>query len=355
MDLPIKEHLKKIARVENSAEKRLDYTRLDKNEGIAVFSEKFMDILKKEITPEFLTAYPEIDSLQKKIAKSLGRETDNVYVTAGSDAGIKAAFEVFVRKGDNVMLLDPTYAMFYVYAGIFEAKLVKTGFDKNLSLDAGKIIRVIEEHKPKLICIANPNSPTGTIIEPEEIEEIASSSFNAGSVLLIDEAYYPFYPVSALGLTGKYPNIIVTRTFSKAMSLASARLGYVAGAPEIIDALRKVRPMYETNAFAVKFAEIIMDNPDIINKNLEEVKRAKKYVESELDNMGIPYYKSYANFMLIDVGSYEKSVEIGKAFRVRKILIKSAFRDDNLRRCIRISIGSMEQMAGFMKNLKEVL
>ena len=115
MDLPIKEHLKKVTRVKNSAVKRLDYMRLDKNEGIAVFSEEFMGILKKEITPEFLTAYPEIDSLQEKIAKSLDRETDNVYVTAGSDAGIKAAFEVFVQKGDKVLLLDPTYAIFYVY------------------------------------------------------------------------------------------------------------------------------------------------------------------------------------------------------------------------------------------------
>ncbi|MBU0684148.1 MAG: histidinol-phosphate aminotransferase family protein, partial [Candidatus Omnitrophica bacterium] len=291
MDLPIKEHLKKVERFKNSAEKRLDYTRLDKNEGIAVFTEKFMDILKKEITPDFLTAYPEIYSLQEKIAKSLKCGNDNIYVTAGSDAGIKAVFEVFVEKGDVVVLLEPTYAMFYVYAGIFEAKLEKVTYDKDLSLSADSVIKKISDFKPKLVCIANPNSPTGTILPPDDIKKIALSACENKSILLIDEAYYPFYPITALELIKEFSNVIITRTFSKAMALASARLGYVVGADKIIEALRKVRPMYETNAFAAKFAEIIMNNPEVLKKNLKEVKMAKKYVESELDEMGISYFK----------------------------------------------------------------
>jgi len=355
MDLPIKEHLRKVSRVKNSAIKRLDYMRLDKNEGVAVFPPEVIDAFRKEITPDFLAAYPEVDSLQKKIANQLGLETDNVYVTAGSDAGIKAAFEVFAGKGDSVILLDPTYAMFYVYAGIFEVELVKVGFDKNLSLDNEEIIRMIDTHKPKLICIANPNSPTGTILTSEEMEKIASHAFKQKSILLIDEAYYPFYPVSALGLIEKYPNVIVTRTFSKAMSLASARAGFAAGQVEIIEALHKVRPMYETNAFAVKFAELVMDNPEMIDKNLKEVTLAKKYVEGRLEELGLTYFKSYANFMLIDVGSFEKSVEIGKALMKKQILIKSGFCDENLKQCIRISIGSISQMENFMANLEEVL
>jgi len=355
MDLPIKEHLKKIARVKNSPIKRLDYMRLDKNEGIAVFSPEMIDLFRKEITPDFLTAYPEVDSLQRKIANQLELGSDNVYVTAGSDAGIKAAFEVFVRKGDKVMLLDPTYAMFYVYAGIFEAKLVKIGFDKNLSLDVEMITRMIEEHKPKLICIANPNSPTGTILASEEMKEIASRAFGQESILLIDEAYYPFYPVSALDLVGKYSNVVITRTFSKAMSLASARAGFALGQEKIIEALHKVRPMYETNAFAVKFSELIMDNPEMIDKNLNEVKAAKEYVEARLGELGLKFFKSYANFILIDVGSFDKSVEVGKALMKRKILIKSGFSDENLKQCIRISMGNIDQMKNFIKNLEEVL
>lgn len=355
MELPIKEHLKKVKRVKNSTVKRLDHMRLDKNEGLAVFPPEIIDAFREEITPDFLTAYPEVDSLQGKIADQLGLGKDNIFVTAGSDAGIKAAFEVFVRKGDKVMLLDPTYAMFYVYAGVFEAELIKIRYDKNLVLDAGEISRIVEEHKPKLICIANPNSPTGTILSPEEMEKIASSTFDEGSVLLIDEAYYPFYPVSAVNLIGKYPNIIVTRTFSKAMSLASARAGFAVAQAGMIEALQKVRPMYETNAFAVKFAELIMDNPDMIDKNLKEVTSAKKYVEGRLEELGLKYFKSYANFMLIDVGSFERSVKIGRALMDRKILIKSAFSDENLKRCVRISIGSIEEMKRFIKNLEEVL
>ncbi|MFH1846189.1 MAG: histidinol-phosphate transaminase [Candidatus Omnitrophota bacterium] len=355
MELPIKEHLKKVSRVKNSSEKRLDYLRLDKNEAPAVFSQEFINNLRKEITPDFLTAYPEVDILQEKIAKSLNCEKDNIYVTAGSDAGIKAAFEVFVGKGDRVVLLDPTYAMFYVYAGIFGADLERVNYNKDLTLSVDSVIEKICESKPKLACIANPNSPTGTILPPEDIRRIADCCFENKSVLLIDEAYYPFYPVTALGLIKEFPNVIVTRTFSKAMALASARVGYVAGASEIIEMLYKVRPMYETNAFAVKFAEIIMDNPEVLEQNLKEVETAKKYLESQFDELGFPYFKSYANFMLIDVGSYEKSVKIGKAMKEQKILIKAGFTDENLKNCIRISVGTREDMKRFIDNFKQVI
>ncbi|MFH1395326.1 MAG: histidinol-phosphate transaminase [Candidatus Omnitrophota bacterium] len=355
MDLPIKEHLKKVIRFKNSAEKRLKYLRLDKNEAAPLFSKEFVNALREEITPDFLTAYPEVAGLQEKIAESLKCNSDNIYVTAGSDAGIKSAFEVFVEKGDRVVLLDPTYAMFYVYADIFEAELQKVSYTCDLSLSAESVIATIKEFKPKLVCIANPNSPTGTVLPSEGIKKIAQCSFENKSVLLIDEAYYPFYPVTALGLIKEFPNIIVTRTFSKAMALASARLGYVAGGDEIIEALHKVRPMYETNAFAVKFAELILDNPEVLEKNLQEVKAAKKYVETELTEMGVSYFESHANFMLLDVGSYEKSVEIGKAMKERKILIKAGFTDENLKNCIRISVGTCDDMRRFIDNFKQVI
>jgi len=149
--------------------------------------------------------------------------------------------------------------------------------------------------------------------------------------------------------------VVITRTFSKAMSLASARAGFALGQEKIIEALHKVRPMYETNAFAVKFSELIMDNPEMIDKNLNEVKAAKEYVEARLGELGLKFFKSYANFILIDVGSFDKSVEVGKALMKRKILIKSGFSDENLKQCIRISMGNIDQMKNFIKNLEEVL
>lgn len=354
MILPVKKHLIDLERTKNPAKSRLGYLRLDKNENTIGFSQEFIDILKKEVNSDFLTAYPEIGSFYQKIAGWLGCAQENIYITAGSDAGIKAVFEVFVEEGNNVVLCNPTYAMFYVYTKMFQGNLIAINYKEDLSLSAEDVIKVIYEHKPKLICIANPNSPTGTILPPDGINKIIDVALQQNSIVLLDEAYYPFYQVSSVGLIFKYPNLVITRTCSKAMGLASARLGFVVGQPQIIEYLYKVRPMYETNAFAVRFAELILDNYHLVEKNLEEVKKAKEYLQEELNRFQIPYFKSYANFILINVGSFEISTQLGEALYHRKILVKAGFKDGVLKNCIRVTIGNVEQMRFFMENFKEV-
>ena len=113
--------------------------------------------------------------------------------------------------------------------------------------------------------------------------------------------------------------------------------------------------MYETNALAARFAELIIDNYSIVEKNLKEVASAKAYLERELDYLKAKHFKSYANFVLIDVGSPKRAMEIGESLRKKKILIKSGFEHESIRNCIRITIGSAEQMKGFIRNFAEVL
>jgi histidinol-phosphate/aromatic aminotransferase/cobyric acid decarboxylase-like protein len=112
--------------------------------------------------------------------------------------------------------------------------------------------------------------------------------------------------------------------------------------------------MYETNAFAARFAEMVLDSPGVIEKNVREVMNGKQFLESELDKLGIPHHKSYTNFILIDVGSFARSVRIGEELRRKRILIKSGFKEDLLSKCIRVTIGNQEQMALFLKEFQEV-
>lgn len=352
--LPVKEHLKSLERIQNPAAARIKFLRLDKNENILGFPSEFMDILHREIAPDFVNTYPEIDSLYEKIARWVGCRRENIYITAGSDAAIKATFEVFVEPGDKVALLSPTYAMFYVYINMFQGHLIEIRYKTGLSLSIEDVLKVIYEHRPKLICIANPNSPTGTILPQEGLKNIVDVAKAQNTVVLLDEAYYLIYPESLIDLVCHYPNLVVIRTFSKAMGLASVRLGFAAAHPETIKYLQKVRPMYETNAFAVKLGELILDNLYIVEKNLEELRKGKDYLEKELDKMGIPHFKSYTNFLLIDIGSFERCVQIVNALYKRNILIKGGFRDSELKKCIRVTIGGVEQMKFFMENFKEV-
>ena len=351
--IPVREHLKSLRRVQNPVA-RAGYLRLDKNENIVGFEQEFMESLRQEITSDFLTTYPELTSLYPKIARWVGCSKENIYITAGSDAAIKSVFEVFVEPGDTVALLSPTYAMFYVYTEMFQARLIEIRYKEGLSLSAEEVIKVLREQRPKLICIANPNSPTGTILPQGDLRNIVSVATEQNTVVLLDEAYYLFYPESLIDLIYDYPNLVITRTFSKAMGLASARLGFAAAHSSTIGYLQKVKPMYETNALAVRFAELVLGNMHLVERNLKEARRGKGYMEKELDRLGIPYFKSYANFVLIDVGSFEKSVEIGNALYQHKILIKSGFKDDVLKNCIRVTIGNIEQMKFFVDKFKQV-
>lgn len=352
--IPAKEHLRNLQRVQNPVA-RAGYLRLDKNENIIGFGEEFVASLRKEITSDLLTTYPEVHPLYQKIARWLGCNQENIYITAGSDAAIKAVFEVFVEPGDTVALLSPTYAMFYVYTAMFQGRLIEICYKEGLSLSAEDVLKVVSEQKPKLICIANPNSPTGTILPQEGLKDIVDVAAGQNTIVLLDEAYYLLYPVSSIDLIYDYPNLAITRTFSKAMGLASARLGFAAGHADIIKYLQKVRPIYETNAFAIRFAALILDSPDLIEKNIQEMMNGKKYLETELDKLGIHYFKSYTNFILVDVGSFERSVQIGSALCKEKILIRSGFKDEVLKNCIRVTIGSIKQMELFMEKFKQAL
>jgi len=353
--LPIKKHLGSLVRIPNAANDGQKYLRLDKNENHISFPQEFLSEIKQLITADFVSTYPELSSLANSIASSLGCKTNNIYLTAGSDAAIKSIFEIFINPGEQVAILNPTYAMYYVYAQIFQADLIKIDCNEALSFSPDEICTCIAKQKPKLICLANPNSPTGTIINPNNLESIIKAAYKYSTIILVDEAYYLYYPKSVVRLINKYPNLVITRTFSKAYGLASARVGYAVGSKEMIAMLHKVRPMYEVNAIGAKFVEHLLEHPTVTKKNVSLALKAKKYLEHELDKMGLSYFKSYANFVLIDVGSFEKSFEIVEELKTHKILIKGAFSHQHLKKCIRVTIGPSEQMRRFIRALKGTL
>ena len=353
--LDVKESLKNLKRVSNADRSRLDYLRLDKNENILSWPAKIRAKLYKELSADFISAYPEVDILYNKLAKRLGVKKENIFLTAGSDAAIKAVFEVFVKPGDHILTVSPTYAMFYVYAKMFAADLKEIFYDENLSLAVNKIKEEIARVRPKLVCIANPNSPTGTVIAEKELEEIIALCSRQGSVILMDEAYYMYYPKTTAHLIGRYDHLVITRTFSKAFGLASARLGYALGSPTMIGYLAKTRPMYETNAYALKMGEIILDNFDAVRANLKLSLAGKKYLETELKKLDLPFFKSHANFVLIDLGSKDIALKVAEELKKKKILVKTGFGGSPLERCIRVNIGHPKQMKLFIDKLKQIL
>lgn len=163
-----------IYRLPASSKSRLDHVRLDKNERADAHLIYFFNKLKNNITSDLISAYPEFDKIYKKLSKKLKVSSNNIIFTAGSDQAIKNTFELFYKKNEEVITIDPTFAMVDVYCKIFKTKQLKVGYDKNLQLRLKDIYEAINKNT-SLIILANPNSPTGTLIKKNDLIKIIKS------------------------------------------------------------------------------------------------------------------------------------------------------------------------------------
>ena len=326
---------------------------MDKNENTIGFPANLVKEMLGSFSPDMLASYPEPFLLHNKLAKFLNIPKERILLASGSDAAIKNCFETFVSRGDEIISLFPTYAMVGVYSQLFGAKLISIGYDQALNLDFEGLLKKIREGA-RLLYVANPNSPTGTVIEKEQIRSLCRECQCRDIVLLIDEAYYYFCPDSALELTNEFPNLIITRTFSKALGLASVRLGYIVTSAEIADWLSRWRPIYEVNSFAQHCGSFILDNWTCVEQYVQEVLVAKEWFTNKITAIGLEAFPSSANFLLVrfPVSKIAKAV---KVFANQGILIKGGGEVFPLSQTLRFTLGVREQMEKCIPILEKLI
>jgi histidinol-phosphate aminotransferase len=348
-----KKHLLDIQRSPAERYDRTQFLRLDKNEDICGLPEEILQDCLKKIHSDYLSAYPQVYPLYEKLSNYLSISEDHILITSGSDAAIKNSFEVYISPGDEVVIPDPTYAMYGVYAALFEAHLIKIPYDSNLKLPFEKVIAAINK-KTKMIALANPNSPTGTIIDRNEIISLIRTAEKSDALVLIDEAYFPFYPHTVIDLVHEYSNLIVTRTFSKAFGLASARLGYAVADPHIIRNLKIFRPIYETNGLTVALGCAALEHPSFVETNVKSVIKGREYLENELKRLGFFVFESHSNFVNVRVGkSHVDPLVI--FLKENGVLIKAGADHPALIECIRITAAPLDQMRFIIQCIEKYL
>lgn len=331
---------------------RENYLRLDFNENTVGCSPKVIRKLKS-IKSNYLATYPEYDRLREELANYCNVDKDEVIATNGTDEAIKAVIETYIESGkDEIIIPVPTFAMFKFYAQLNEAIIKEVPYNTNLSFPAEKVLEKIN-NQTKIVVLVNPNNPTGTTIKQNDIIKIIEKSKKNNAVVLLDEAYCQFTGRTSVPLIKKYNNLFVTQTFSKAFGLAGLRLGYIASNKNNIKNLQKVLSPYSVNNVAVACGTAALNDPDYVERYVKEVKKSKTILYNALNLLGIDYFKSDANFVLVKIGT--QSAEFCDKLKRKGILVRDRSSDKLLDGCVRITLGAKEQTKKLIKAMSKII
>lgn len=326
-----------------------DTLRLDFNENTLACSPKVREVLGR-ISAGSLTRYPEREPVEAVVAAHLGLDAPQLALTNGVDEAIHVLFETFLEEGDELLLPVPTYTMYEVYSSATDALVVAIEAADDLQFPFARLLAAITP-KTRIIAIANPNSPSGTVATRAQLLEIASRAPQA--VVLVDEAYFHFHGETVLDLVGVVPNLIVARTFSKAYGLAGLRLGLLAGPVELMRWVKRVLSPYSVNSLALACLPSALEDTAYLNWYVDEVLAARAEFEAALDADGVRRWPSHANFILTEIGP--RHAEFVRLMSAAGVLVRDRSSDPGCDGRVRITIGTREQMRQAAAALNKVL
>ena len=341
-----------IERTPNLEGTRFGKYRLDKNEWIGDYPKIVTGIVRDALNSEVFCAYPETNRLYEELAYFHNKPANYFHVTAGIDGAIKNCFEVFTRAGDEVVTISPTYAMVDVYSSLFRVKQIQIKFAPDLSIDVERLIDIISS-QTKLVIIANPNSPTGTVMSQKELSIICQQCNDLNVPVLIDEAYYGFSKVTMEPFLQKFRNLMIARTFSKAFGLAGFRVGYLVSNPGLISVLKKFKPMYEISNPSVIAATAMLKNFSYVESYCADVIQSKCWLINNLQAKSVPTVATDTNFIHIDFGDNKDLILSQLA--ASNFLLQGGLRLEPYKTYSRVSIGTISVMRKFLSSIKELI
>ncbi len=308
--------------------------------------------LLREIDTDMLRRYPKVDSeeLAKGLAEEYGTDFRNVFVGVGSDDVLGTAFLTFF-KGKKVPILFPdvTYSFYPVWARLYDIPFETPALDENF--------RLVKEdyYKPNGgVVIANPNAPT-SIAEPVSvIEDIVKH--NPDSVVIVDEAYVDFGGETALGLVGKYDNVLVVRTFSKSRSMAGLRIGFAIGSPKLIAFMTAIKNCYNSytmNTLSILCGAECLKDRAYFKESVDRIVNTREKAVKGLEELGFKVLDSSANFLFATHKSV-KAREIFNKLKEKHIFVRY-FAKPRIDNYLRITVGTDAEMEKLCAALKEIL
>ena len=331
---------------------RKDYLRLDLNENPGGLPEDFVRTVLAGVTPQLVAQYPETKHFTEVLARHLGTDISHLCLVNGSAEGIRYIIQAFTSEGGRIVGVVPSYFMFQVYSEMYGRDFVKVPYEDDLTMDVNKIIGALTDDT-QLLILLNPNNPMGNVYTDEEFESLLEAAKQRQITVLIDEAYHYFYPGTFMKYALNDEHVFVTRTFSKLFSMAGCRLGYVAGWPEGIKMVQKMCTPHNTNAFAMTFAEAVLETPGILDGLIQKFNEGRAYLLEELDRHGYRHKGEAGNFVFIQPKT-DAELVVSRMKSEKKILIKVYQGVGELGDCLRVTIGERRFMEQFMDALLSI-
>lgn len=322
--------------------------RLDFNENTVGCSPRVAQYLKQHLDENLCSIYPEYAQTRQALSRFFGVDESMLVLTNGTDEAIQVLVNAYVDSQDEVLLLHPSYAMYRFYAEVAGAQI------RQIPYRAADLAVPLEEllaaagARTRAILIANPNNPTGTGIGLSELRRILESAPEAA--VLVDEAYFEFSGVTALGLLRDYANLFVSRTFSKAYGLAALRIGVILTQAPNAQLLRKCQSPYSVNMLAAIAVRAAIEDEGYVRAYVEEALAAREMLYQGFARLGIRAYPSQANFVLFDAGARAK--EIRDRLREQGVLVRD--RSYEIPGCIRVTAGTRAQVRRFLDELERI-
>ena len=340
--------VRKMAPYSPPTGQRAGKLRLDFNENTVGCSPRVIAFLKERLSESALTMYPEYLEAREELAAFFGVDAAELLLTNGTDEAIQVMINTFVDDGDDVVVLRPSYAMYRFYAEVAGASIREIDYQgHDLSFPLEQLLAAIGP-TTRAVLIANPNNPTGTGVALDGVERVLERAPHAA--VLIDEAYYEFSGVTALGRLRDAPNLFVSRTFSKVYGMAAMRFGCLFSQAANVAWMRKAQSPYSVNTLAALAARAAIRDREYVEAYAAEVVAARALLCDGFDRLGIRYFPSQANFVLFQAG--DRAIPLRDELRSRGVLVRD--RSYEMPGCVRVTVGTRDQIGRFLNELEKL-
>ena len=328
--------------------------KLSANESALGISPK---VRKLNFKGKNIEKYPDskCKELRKKIARTFKCDFNKIICGSGSDEIIQMICQLFLEKNDEVVLPKYSFLMYRIYAKIVGAKIIFSK-EKNFKISVDDIVAKTS-NRTKIVFLANPNNPTGTYLNINELKNLRKR-LNKKILLVIDDAYFEYMTqkdyASGLRLFKNSKNVFILRTFSKVYGLASLRVGWGYGPKKIIDELYKIKPPFNVNKIAQLSAIESLKDSKFIKKSVKHNLNWSKKIKKFLENKNINTNKISANFFLLDFDNCKRSAKyVAKKLEKKRIILRS-MKSYKMKNKLRMTIGSSIENKKFIKEMNNI-